>query len=595
MALSQNFLYQLKQANPIDTVMSSYVNLKRSSHNYVCLCPFHSEKTPSCTVYNDTQSFYCFGCGAGGDVITFIMKIENLDYIEAVKFLAEKANMSLPEDENQDKISNLRKRIYDINIKTANFFYRQFKTEAGKIGLKYFLDRGLLPATIKKYGLGYAPDSWGTLKGYLLSEGFSEDEIVAAGVCARSKTGNVYDVFRKRVMFPIIDLRGNIIAFGGRKIDNQDDRSPKYLNSSDTLVFKKSKNLFSLNFAKTSGEDSLILAEGYMDVIAVNQAGFSNVVATLGTALTPEQARIMANYSKKVIIAYDSDGAGQKATQRAINLLSEVGLETKVIKMTGAKDPDEFIKKFGAKRFKLLLDNSIGAINFELIKCKNGLDMDTDVGKVEYLKRVTTLLSEISSPVEREVYISKVATELNVSKEIIFADVNAKIKKRNKAKEKKRWHNITSEISLKRDTINPEATKYPKEARAESFIISYIFHNPDRIEYIAQKLPCEKFVTTFNRRVYQFILNNIPYMTEIDLSVFNSEFSPDEMGKITEMIQKYKQIQINDQSVEDYINVLISHNKQNKLKGEEMSDEEFLDFCNTLKSIKSHSKINGGN
>lgn len=586
MALSQDFLYQLKQANPIDSIMSSYVHLKRSSHNYVCLCPFHSEKSPSCTVYNDTQSFYCFGCGAGGDVITFIMKIENLDYIEAVKYLAEKANMAMPENEYQDKLSNLRKKIYEINIKTANYFYKQFKTDGGKIGLKYFIDRGLLPATIKKYGLGYAPDSWSSLKNYLLSEGYSEDEIVSAGVCAKSRSGNVYDVFRKRVMFPIIDLRGNIIAFGGRKIDNDDDRSPKYLNSSDTPIFKKSKNLFSLNFAKSNCESRLILAEGYMDVISVNQAGFPNVVATLGTALTPEQARIMANYSKEIIIAYDADGPGQKAAKRAITLLGEVGVETKVIKMTDAKDPDEYIKKFGATRFKLLLDNSIGAINFELSKCKTSLDMDTDVGRVEYLKRATIVLSEILTPVEREVYISKVANELKVSKEIITSDVNAKIKKRAKTKDIKKWREITSTISTKRDSINPEASKYPKEARAESFIISYLFHNPDKAETIAKKLPSEKFVTSFNRKIYTFMLNNISYINEIDLSLFNSEFSPDEMGKISEMIIKSKQIDINEQSIEDYINVLISRGNHIDMKGEEMSDEDFLDFCNTLKSIK---------
>ncbi len=582
MALSEDFLYQLKSSNSIETIMSSYTNLKRRGHNYVCLCPFHSEKTPSCTIYTDNQSFYCFGCGAGGDVITFIMKSENLSYIEAVKYLAERANIAMPEDQMDDKTGKIKQRVFEINRAAAKFFYNQLKSPIGRKGLEYFINRGLSPETIKKYGLGFAEDKWTTLTNYMQSEGYTQDELVTAGLCGRSKSGRVFDVFRNRVIFPIIDLRGNVIAFGGRLIDGE---GPKYLNSSDTPVFKKSKNLFSLNFAKDSHENFLILAEGYMDVIAVNQAGFSNVVATLGTALTPEQARLMSQYAEEIIISYDSDEAGQKATYRAINLLSEVGLKTKILKINDAKDPDEFIKKFGSTRFKLLLDNSEGAIVFEINKCKNGLDMDSDVGRVEYLSRVTKVLSEIISPVEREVYISRVASEQGISKQTILYEVNSIIKKRQNSQNKKEWRNITNQIASKRDNINPEAAKYPKEAKAEAGIIAFLFLHPDKLSDIQKKINPDNFVTSFNKKVYESLISHIENSVDISISVFNSEFSPDEMGKISEILAKFREIQITQDTVNDYIDVLLSHIDV-KDKNEVMSDEDFLDFFNNLKNRK---------
>lgn len=488
MALSEDFLYQLKQNNTIESVMSSYVNLIRRGRNFVCLCPFHSEKSPSCTVYPDTESYYCFGCGAGGDVITFVRQIENLEYIEAVKLLAERSGMSMPEDAENHSLSKIKARTLEINRAAARFFYTQIGTNAGKKGLMYFASRGLSPQTVQKYGLGYADDSWDSLANHLRSLGFSDNEMVTAALCGRSDRGRVYDLFRDRAIFPIIDLRGNVIAFGGRIIDGS---GPKYLNSGDTPVFKKSRNLFSLNFAKNSKEERLILAEGYMDVIAINQAGFENVVATLGTALTQEQARLMSQYAKEVIIAYDSDGPGQAATHKAINLLSEVGVNTRIIKMEGAKDPDEYIKKFGAVRFKLLLENSDGAINFELQKCRNGLDTDTDVGKVEYLKRCVNVLADIASEVERDVYISKVARENDISNDVLRTQVKGVIKKRISINKKREWSEIVSAAVI-RDKINPEATDFPRENKAEQGIIAYLFRHPDKCREINEKLPSEK-------------------------------------------------------------------------------------------------------
>lgn len=583
MAFPDQFILELKQNNPIDSVMSSYVSLKRQGRNSVCLCPFHSEKSPSCVVYHDAADphFFCFGCGAGGDVITFIMKIENLDYVEAIKFLADRAGMTMPDDAGNSESSRIKARILEINRTAARFFFDTLtNSPKGEKGRRYFAERQLTAATITKYGLGYAADDWHGLESFLRSKGYSEEEMVAANLCGRARNGGLYDQFRDRVMFPIIDLRGNVIAFGGRVIDGE---GPKYLNSSDTPVFKKSRNLFSMNFAKKSEEKRLILAEGYMDVIAVNQAGFENVVATLGTALTQEQARLMSQYAEEIIIAYDSDGAGQNATHKAINLLSEVGVRTKIIRMEGAKDPDEYIKKFGALRFKQLLDKSGGAIQFELDKCKVGLDISTDQGKVEYLKKCVNVLSDISSPIEREVYIGKIADENNVQKEMLVQQVNGVIKRRINTDKKQEWNEIRT--FQNRFKANPDSYRYPKQFKAERGIIAYLAENPEEAEEISARLPAERFTTEFNKKVYEKMLEKIKNSCFYDILSLQSEFTADEMGKITEIAVNSKDVNINRTAVEDFINILISDNDNSK-KAAEFSDDEFLKYTQSLKSKK---------
>ena len=582
MAFPDQFILELKQNNPIDSVMSSYVSLIRRGRNCVCLCPFHSEKSPSCTVYLDSDPhFYCFGCGAGGDVITFIMKIENLDYVEAIKFLADRAGMSMPDEAKNNEASRIKARVLEINRTAARFFHNTLaKSPDGEKGRRYFAERQLSPATITKYGLGYAPDDWHKLSNYLQSKGFTEDELVTANLCGRGRNGGIYDSFRDRVMFPIIDLRGNVIAFGGRIIDGS---GPKYLNSSDTPVFKKSRNLFSLNFAKKSEEKRLILAEGYMDVIAINQAGFENVVATLGTALTQEQARLMSQYAEEIIIAYDSDGAGQNATHKAINLLSEVGVRTKIIHMEGAKDPDEYIKKFGALRFRQLLDKSGGAIEFELEKCKNGLTIDTDDGKIEYLKRCVNVLADISSPIEREVYIGRLAEANRVSKDMLLQQVEGSIKRRiNKAKSQE-WTEIRT--FQKQYKSNPDSYRHPKEYKAEIGIIAFLANNPDEAEYVSSKVAPEQFVTDFNRKVYQVMLEKIRNSAFSDIHSLQSEFTADEMGKITEIAVNSKDVNINRITVDDFINILSSA-ADNQFDIKDMSNDDFLKYIQNLKNKK---------
>lgn len=583
MAFSQDFIDRLKYANRIEDVMGNYVSLKRSGSSLKCLCPFHSERTPSCTVYPETDSFYCFGCGAGGDVVTFIMKIENLDYYEAIKLLAEKSGIPMPEDERFGNSAELKKkRLYEMNKQAARFFYSNLKTPEGKKGLSYLLGRGLKPETIKKFGLGVALDKWSALKDHLLSLGFYENELVEASLLGKSSQGRTYDFFKNRVMFPFFDLRGNVIAFGGRRLDETDSR--KYLNSRETQIFKKNKTLFALNFAKESSikKKQLLLCEGNLDVISLHQAGFNNAVATCGTAITPDHARIMHQYCDEVVICYDSDEAGQKASNKAINILSEVGIKSKVIKMEGAKDPDEFINKFGSTKFQKLIEKSQGAILYELSKAKNGLDLKNPLDKVDYLKSCYEILEKIADPVEREVYIDGVSSETGVSKDEIKNMINQRLKKKSFADKKRQWRNQVNFTVTKKDELNPLGAKYPKAAKAEEGLISYIYANPDKCAEVLDLISAQDFVTDLNRRIFSSITSKI--LSGSDYSTFSlgSEFSPDEMGKISKIIAYGRKMSVDNAAAMDYINVL----KNTRTDDESMdinNDEQLLNYMNSLK------------
>ncbi|MGN1481654.1 DNA primase, partial [Porcipelethomonas sp.] len=391
--------------------------------------------------------------------------------------------------------------------------------------------------------------------------GYSDEEMIQAGVRSVSRNNqNTYDTFRERVIFPIIDLRGNVIAFGGRILT---DGVPKYLNTGDTPVFKKSRNLFSLNFAKNAPVKKLILAEGYMDVISINQAGFENVVATLGTALTPDQAQIMKTYADEVIISYDSDNAGQKAARRAINILGNAGINTKVLKMTDAKDPDEYIKKFGAQRFKMLLENSEGAINFELEKCKTGLDLDSEADKVKFLKNAVKVLSEISNRLERDVYISKTAKEADINIDVLRAQVDDEIRKNINIEKKKEWQAIRSKPYYS-DPLVPESSKAPRQVKAEEGILAYLFRFPDKVNYVENLISPEHFITEFYRRVYISYCKKAADNDIFSLSSFSGEFNDEEMGRITGIEAKNREIIITEQNLKDYINILIDYKNNPK-------------------------------
>ena len=426
MAFPESFLQELAERNDIVDVVSSYVRLtKKSGSNLFGLCPFHSEKTPSFSVSPDKQIYHCFGCGKGGSVISFIMEIENLSFPEAVAFLANRAGMQLPE-QSDNSGAKKRQRLLALNRDAARFFHAQLKTPAGQPARDYLARRQLTAQTVTRFGLGFAPDTWDSLVRAMKALGYSEQELFDGGLVRHGRSGGVYDTFRNRLMFPVIDVRGNVIGFSGRILG---DGEPKYMNSPETIVFSKSHNLFALNLAKKSKCGYIILAEGNIDVASLHQAGFDSAVASLGTSLTPEQARLISRYKSEVIIAYDNDGAGIKAAQRAIGILEKLDLKVKVLRMSGAKDPDEFIKLKGADAFRNLLEGSEDQVDYRLHAVTAKYDLSADEQKVEFLKEATELVARLPGAVERQVYAMRVASLSGVAADAVTAEVERRRKR----------------------------------------------------------------------------------------------------------------------------------------------------------------------
>lgn len=571
MALPEGFLSELRSNNDIVDLIGGYVELKRSGATYSCRCPFHSERTPSFHVYPDTQSFFCFGCHAGGDAITFIRSIENLDYHEAVRFLAQRANMAMPED-GDDENAQLRKRLYEMNRAAGKFFHEQLFSPEGAAGWQYITGRGLTEHTIRHFGLGFAPNDYHKLHMHMRKLGYSDDELVRGALLVR-RENSVYDKFRNRVMFPIFDLRGNIIGFGGRALDP--NNPAKYLNSDETYVFKKRQNIFALNYAKNSKADYFILCEGYMDVISMHQAGFTSAVATLGTAITAEQARLVGRLGKKeVILSYDSDEAGQAAASRGINLLTEAGIKARVLQMRGAKDPDEFINKFGADAFEHLITNSGSAIDYELNKLQNGLDLTAPDGRASYLKKAVVFLSQLNNALDRAVYISRTAEIAQVSAGNVESAVNAEISKRRRRNERNEMRELIYPTSRTGDSAN-----MPREEKAENGIITYLFYNQDKLASIEQRLTTS-FATEFGGKVFGFMAGRIRNGETISLSSFNEEFEPAEMGRISQIIQQYSLYGTDNDILSDNIQTLneFCENRQ-EINAAEMSSDDLLEFA----------------
>lgn len=588
MPFPDSFLQELKLRNDITEIASSYVNLKRHGRNMVGLCPFHGEKTPSFNIYTENGSFYCFGCGAGGDVITFIMKIENLDYVEAVKFLAQRAGMEMPENTYDDSMSKLRMRIYEANREAARFFHSTLISPRGQSGLNYLRGRALSDRTIRHFGLGFADDDWNSLCNFLKNKGFSEYEILSANLAFKNRSGNgIHDRFVNRVMFPIIDLRGNVIAFGGRIMT---DEKPKYLNTSDTPVFKKSENLFSLNNAKSSDTRTLILCEGYMDVIALNQAGFTNAVATLGTALTNEQAVLMKRYADEVIICYDADGAGQKATARAIQILRNAGLPIKILTVPSAKDPDEFIRSKGENgpaAFKLLIDKCGNDVEYRLMKLRENYNLTTTDGKVAFLNDAVKIVASIESPIERDVFASKLCAELEIDKNA-FNDQIAKIKRRGRRENiKNETRQIQYELNGQNDKINKEHYKKPRSSSAEEALLVYLINNPDYANSISERVTPDKFSNSLIKRYYEYVLGKIKSGYE-PLTSVASDFNSDEVSYLYKLISTTIPAASTREAVEEYIKVI--NEESSKLTSDKLAEMSADDINDYIKRLKQNKK-----
>lgn len=582
MALSDEFLDDLRRRADIESTVSSYVSLKRKGKILTGLCPFHNEKTPSFTVYPETQSYYCFGCGNGGDVITFIRNIENLDYMEAVKLLADRHGVSMPQDGYDSGLSKKRTEMYGANREAARFFHAKLYSPEGRQGLEYFYSRGLTDDTIRRFGLGYAPDSWHDLENYLVSKGYSQQLLYEANILRSTvKNGKryYYDAFKNRAMFPVIDLRGNVIAFSGRRIHDADsDR--KYVNTSDTLVYKKGSNLFALNFAKKSKSDSIILCEGNLDVISLHQAGFTNAVAGLGTALTEEQAHLLSHYAGEIFICYDSDEAGQKATRKAINILGKTTLKVRIIHMTGGKDPDEIIQKFGAEGFKRCLDSAANDVEFSLLSERSKYDISSPAGRSDYLKAAAAVLASLNSPVELDIYISRLSEEFSVNKDAVAAQVKIERAKRVKKQKNEFYREVRDSVINQGDKINKVNTQRAKAlraAKAEEILIASFMSDPELYRKLESKLTPELFVTDFNRRVFSAISERIKDGRPVGLSFFASEFTPEEISVIARIETVSTDISNSVRECEDCINVLKKEkNRHIDVKPSEMSDEDFM-------------------
>ena len=536
MRFPDNFIQEVIDRTDIEELIGRYVTLKRTGANLVGRCPFHSEKTPSFTVTPAKRMFYCFGCQAGGSALTFVQKIENMDFSEAVEHLATRAGLPLPKDSGLPEERGVpRKRVLEMNLVAARFFRAcLFDPRIGQVGMDYFKrQRHLSEATIKHFGLGYAPNDFGALYRHMHSKGYTDDELVAAYLCARSqKNGRVYDLFRNRVMFPIIDTSGNVVAFGGRVMD---DSKPKYLNSSDTPAFKKSRHLFALNFAKNCCAERVVLCEGYMDVIALHAAGFENAVATLGTAITADHARILSKYTQRVVISYDADEAGQNAANKAMRMLGEVGMDVRVLKLSGAKDPDEYIQKFGADRFRRVLEESRTGFEHKADRILSRYDLGEGSDKIRASNELCAMIAEYSAPVEREVYLAYIASKLELPVDVLRNSVEQYRRRNIREQAARDTREAQATVKNFGDRVNPEAAQYPRAAAAEEAVIGLLLIYEEYRNAVQKgeiELKEEHFVTDFYRRVFASIMNGHATEEGFRYALMGAEFNPDEMGRI---------------------------------------------------------------
>ena len=572
MALSDSFLQELKMKTDIEDVISTYVTLKRRGATLVGLCPFHNEKTPSFTVYPATQSFYCFGCGAGGDAITFLKKIENLDYLDAVKTLAQRAGLQMPQEGFDDSLSKRRRRILEMNREAARFYHSVLLSPEGKVGYDYYIGRALSAATINHFGLGFAPNQWDALLKHMRAKGYQPAELVDAGLARKGQKG-YYDNFRNRVMTPIIDVRGNVIAFGGRVLD---DSKPKYINTGDTLVYKKTNELFALNFAKDSKEDALILCEGYMDVIAMHQAGFTNAVAGCGTALTTEQVRLISRYAKEVILTYDADEAGQKALQKAMTLFDQTDVKVRIPALVGGKDPDEIIRTYGRDKFKGMLEGASNETEFRLLALRRQYNLATTQGKIDFIGGALQILATLP-PVEQDLYVSRLSEELGVERQNMKVQLQDLVARQGNRREKREFKRIVQENMRKtaRETMATDASL--RKLRAEDRLISLLLRYPD-CSRLCKDFDPQWLTPGFAQRVFTLILQRLENGDGTELMDLRDRLTDDEMGRLSGIIARGGELADAKQEFSDCLQTIRAEQQKKQESAAELDDQAFRDL-----------------
>ena len=579
MAFPASFIDELLARNPIEDVVGQHVTLRRSGSNMFGLCPFHGEKTASFSVAPDKGIYYCFGCHKGGGAINFVMELEGLSYPDAVRSLAKRVGMEVPEDEQYQSKYRQQERLWALHKEAARFFYAQLYAPIGKEALDYALGRGMNKYILTTFGVGFAPDTWDSLVKAMRAKGYTDQELIDSGLVTISqKNGNLFDRFRGRLMFPIIDVRGNIIAFGGRIIKN-DKEAAKYLNSPETLIFNKRKNLFGLNFAKKSKQGYLILVEGNIDVVALHQYGFDNAVASLGTSLTEEQAVLLSRYTEQVVLIYDGDAAGQRATQRAIPILEKAGIGVKVLQIRDAKDPDEFLKKFGADRFKLLLEGSSNRVEYQLGAIAKKYDLKDDEQRIKFIQESAELICTLGSAVQREVYGTRAAEAASISFDAMKLEVNKAFKRR-MAREKKRQEKIdlapAQSMQPKSKNIRYENMK---SAMAEEAVLAMVMKDPALMEQTTALKP-ESFSSELLGKVYgQFCLR---YAQGLSLSPAALEgFDPEEVSHITGVSQRQSG-PVNEEALKDCVRIILMEHQSAGVS----TEEDLLKLRDRLKERK---------
>ena len=585
MAFSESFLTELVERNDIVDVVSGYVRLsKKSGSNMFGLCPFHSEKTPSFSVSPDKQIYHCFGCGKGGGVINFIMEIENLGFRDAVEFLARRAGMQMPEEEN-DKESQKRARMLALNKDAAHFFYEQLYSPAGRPGLEYMQGRRIGRAAATNFGLGFAPDTWDSLRNAMKAKGYTDFELFDAGLVRKGKSGGFYDTFRSRLMFPVIDVRGNVIGFSGRILG---DGEPKYMNSPETIVFSKSHNLFALNLAKKSKCGYIILAEGNIDVASLHQAGFDSAVASLGTSLTPEQARLLSRYTSEIVIAYDNDGAGQKASQRAIGILEKLEVRVRVLQMQGAKDPDEYIKTFGADAFRNLLEQSENHIDYRLGAVQRKYDLQVDEQRVAFVKEAAGVVAELPGSVEREVYAMRVADTAGMPAAVVTDEVQRQRKRRLSRARKERERDLLRPATAMQPPGRSIRFDDPRSAAAEQGIIKLLYLDPGLFRDRTNVPDAAQFSSPELRHIYTVLLAHGGTGT-VQIAALSGKLSPDELALLTGIIQQPAELANGARALDDYISIL----QTQATAGAASSEADLLAFAKQLKEHKGYGGKDG--
>ncbi len=576
--IPREIIEEVTRRTDLVALAGSYIQLKKAGSNWVGLCPFHSENSPSFTVFGGGQEgFYCFGCGAGGDAISFVKRIENLEYPEAVELLAARAGIDIPEDASAARRGPDRSRIREMNREAAVFFHNcLMKSPQAAEAREYLAKRKIGTPAIRHFYLGYNPAGGYALRDHLASKGFTPEEMTAGFLCGRSQGGRLYDYFRDRVMFPIVDPSRNIVAFGGRVMG---DIKPKYLNTSDTPAFNKSKTLFALNYAKDFCSDSLILCEGYMDVISMHQAGFQNAVATLGTAITEEHARIISRYTKKVILSYDSDEAGVAATAKAMKRLGAVGVEVRVLRIEGAKDPDEYIVKYGADSFRRMLDESLTGFDYRLGKIVSGINPDIPEERLKAAGEAAKLIAGYSSAVVRDTYVAKAAGLLSVKPDSLASDVERERRRAARRQEREESENAISAAQYLGDRVNPESAGNIKAAAAEDTVLGMMLMYDEYREAAAGgtvSLTEDDFYTSFGRKIFSMIIRLQKSEGGFSFPVLASELTDEETGRLEGCRVRRAGLENNIGIFESAASVLAGESEAKRRGGEHLSLDEIL-------------------